>query len=159
VDNIKEVYIKKLEKYCSYQDRCHFDVRMKLLSLKVYGDDLEEIMAHLVTENYLNEERYARSYARGKFRMKRWGKNKIKQNLQMKQISAYCIAKAMEEIVDEEYYKSLKEIMLKSIQKNHHLNELIKKDKAIKYAASRGYEAQLIFEVIKEFETNSDILS
>ncbi len=155
----QELAFQKLKKYCAYQDRCHQEVRTKLISLKVYGDDLEEIIAALIQENYLDEERFARSYARGKFRFKRWGRNKIKQNLQLRRISSYCIKKGMEEIEEEEYMDTLRLILEKQIVKYSELPELIRKDKAIKYANKRGFEADLIFKVIKDLELNSDILS
>lgn len=154
-----EIAYEKLKRYCAYQDRCHQEVRTKLLSLKIYGDELEEIMAELISDNFLNEERYSKSFARGKFRIKRWGRNKIKQRLQLKRISSYCIKKGLEEIDEEEYKTTLRGILETQIIKYADSPEIIKKDKAIKYAAGRGYEAQLIFEVIRDFEINSDILS
>lgn len=155
----QELAFQKLKKYCAYQDRCHQEVRTKLISLKIYGDDLEEIIAALIQENYLDEERFTRSYARGKFRFKRWGRNKIKQNLQLRRISSYCIKKGMEEIEEEEYMDTLRLILEKQIIKYSEEAEIIRKDKAIKYANKRGFEADLIFKVIKDLELNSDILS
>ena len=90
--------LKKLQKYCAYQDRCHQEVRSKLLDLGIYGDDLENVMVELIEENFLNEERFARSYARGKFRIKKWGKVRILRELKQRQISAYCIRKGMEKL-------------------------------------------------------------
>lgn len=150
----QEVVFEKLKRYCAYQDRCHQEVRKKILSLKVYGDDLEEIMTSLISEDYLNEERYARSYARGKFRIKRWGRNKIKQNLMARHISAYCIKKGMTEIDEDEYLTALRELIRKQLAKNEELGEVLSKDKSIKYAYNRGYESQLIFRVIKEIEND-----
>jgi len=95
----------KLQHYCAYQDRCHQEVRSKLLSIKVYGDQLEQVMASLIADNYLNEERFARSFARGKYRIKKWGHNRIRQELKMKNISDYCIRKAMKEVVEEGGYE------------------------------------------------------
>ena len=109
----QEDALAKLQRYCAYQDRCHQEVRTKLLNLGIYGDDLEEIMADLISENFLNEERYARSFARGKFRMKKWGRNRIRQELKMRNISAYCLRKAMTEIEEEDYLKTLKEVISK----------------------------------------------
>lgn len=159
MSEINPLVFEKLKRYCAYQDRCHQEVRYKLLSLKIYGDELEELIADLIAENYLNEERYAQSFSRGKFRIKKWGRNKIKQHLQMKKVSSYCIKKGMEEIDEEEYMISLRQIIELNLVKNSELPVLIKKDKAIKYAAGRGYEAVLIFEIIKDLEINSDILS
>jgi len=148
----QEIVLEKLKKYCAYQDRCHQEVRYKILSYKVYGDDLEEIISELIQENFLNEERFAKSYARGKFKIKKWGKNKIKQELLKRRISAYCIKKAMLEIDDELYIQTLKTIIQKKIDSQSNYSILIRRDKAIKYAYSRGYETNLIYKIIKEIE-------
>lgn len=148
----QEIAFEKLKRYCAYQDRCHQEVRTKLIALKIYGDDLEEIIMALIKDDYLNEERFAQSFARGKFRLKKWGKNKIKQHLYAKHISAYCIKKGMEEIDDEDYLETLRALMHKKIEQRPELEKLIRKDKAIKYAVSRGFESGLIFKVVKELE-------
>jgi len=154
LDNMmNEIALEKLRKYCAYQDRCHQEVRTKLISLKVYGDDLEEIITELIKDNFLNEERFAKSYARGKFRMKKWGRVKITQQLKLRKISAYCIKKAMEEIEEDVYRSTLFEILEKQIEKNSKHKLFIARDKAIKYAFSRGYETSLIYSIIKEIET------
>jgi len=150
----KQAILKKLQRYCAYQDRCHQEVRTKLIALKVYGDDLEDIVVELINENFLNEERYARSYTRGKFRLKKWGRNKIKRNLAQRRVSSYCVKKGMEEIDEEDYLSTLKDILTNKMQRHDDLSELLAKDKAIKYASSRGYEADLIFKLIKEIEND-----
>lgn len=148
----QEIAFQKLQKYCAYQDRCHQEVRTKLISLKIYGSDLEEVISELISDDFLNEERYARSYARGKFRMKKWGRNKIKQQLQARHISAYCIKKGMEEIDEEDYRSTLDEVITKAAEKHADLKPIIRKDKVIKYAYNRGYESSLIFELIRDKE-------
>ena len=148
---------EKLKRYCSYQDRCHQEVRTKLISLKIYGDDLEEVITELINEDFLNEERYARSYARGKFRIKKWGRNKIKQNLQQRRISAYCIKKGMEEIDEETYLQTLEELIMTQLVKHSELSTLLRKDKVIKYVSGRGYEAGLIFPIIRALELDKRI--
>lgn len=142
-----EVTLNKLQQYCAYQDRSHAEVRTKLLSLKVYGDDLEEIMSLLIQDKYLDELRYACSYARGKFRMKRWGKVKIKINLRKNQVSDYCIRKAMQEIDEEEYLEVLDNLYSKKFTSCTDTNPLVCKQKAIKYCQSRGFEMDLILAV------------
>ena len=113
----EEEALSKLMKYCAYQDRCHQEVRTKLIQLEVYGDKLEQVMSRLIEEDFLNEERFARSFARGKFRIKKWGKNKITQALKRKNISPYCIRKAMTEIGDQEYEKTLNDLLVKYFDK------------------------------------------
>lgn len=145
----KEEALDKLQRYCAYQDRCHLEVRTKLLDLGIYGDDLEEVIVELIRENFLNEERFARSYARGKFRMKRWGRNRIKRELKFRQISAYCLRKAMEEIDEDEYQEVLTTILTKKIASTKAANDFLRKSKAGAYAISRGYEPGLVWEIIK----------
>lgn len=147
-----DIALQKLRKYCAYQERCHQEVRSKLISLKVYGDDLEEIIAELISENFLNEERFARTFARGKFRMKMWGRNKIKQHLKIKRVSAYCLKKAMEEIEEEEYIETLQSILRKKIDRHDNLKPIIARDKAIQYAISRGFETSIVYDQIRLIE-------
>ncbi len=140
----------KLQRYCAYQDRCHKEVRSKLLDLGIYGDDLEEVMVDLIQENFLNEERYARSFARGKFRMKRWGRIRIQRELKMRDISDYCLRKAMTEIEEGEYQKVLSEILKKKEKQLKEKNEFARKNKLAQYAIGRGFESNLVWEAINE---------
>lgn len=142
----KEIALNKLKHYCAYQDRSHKEVRTKLLSLKIYGDDLEEIMNELIEEKYLDELRFACSFARGKFRMKQWGRNKIKQQLSQHFISDYCVRKAMKEIDEDEYLETLKKLINKKKQDYADTNEFKQNQKVIKYLMSRGFEINLIME-------------
>lgn len=142
-----EIALNKLQQYCVYQDRCHSEVRKKLISLKVYGDELEEVMSLLIQDKYLDELRYACSYARGKFRIKRWGWNKIKMNLKQKQVSDYCIRKSYNEIDLDEYYEVLTAIFQKKLESCKDENAYICKQKAIKYCLGRGYEMEKVLEV------------
>ena len=144
-DSRKKI-VDRLERYCAYQERCHQEVRSKLLSLKVYGNDLEEVILHLMEEGFLNEERYAKSYARGKFRINKWGKIKIEQYLKRKNISRYCIKKALQEIDEEEYADALAEIVDKEVKK---LSPPINKIKLTKRIMAKGFEYPLILESLK----------
>ncbi len=140
----------KLQRYCAYQERCHREVRSKLLELGIYGDDLEDIIASLINENFLNEERYARSFARGKFRMKQWGRSRIRSELKMREISDYCIRKALEEIEESEYLDTLRSILKKRAGQINATEGFSQKHKLAQYALSRGFEAELVWEVLKE---------
>jgi len=135
-----------LKKYCAYQDRCHSEVRSKLLSIRIYGDDLEEIISELIEEKYLDEERYARSFVRGKFRIKKWGRNKIVQMLKRKQVSAYCIKKGLEEIDHSEYIQSLKNWIEKKERDYKSDQNAHRKTKVIKFLISKGYEYDFIID-------------
>src|SRR3954468_25072028 len=99
--------LNKIRKYCAYQERSQQEVRDKLYALGLHRREVEQIISQLVTENYLNEERFAIAYAGGKFRMKQWGRNKIKAALQQKKVSDYCIRKALNEINEKDYRKAL----------------------------------------------------
>ena len=140
--------IVKLQRYCAYQDRCHQEVRSKLIELGIYGQDLEDIIASLIEENFLNEERFARSFARGKFRMKQWGRNRIRQELKMRNISDYCLRKAMEEISEADYLKTLGEVLERRALQIGESNDFEQKGKLAQYAMSRGFEAELVWQVL-----------
>lgn len=146
---INQIALEKLKHYCAYQERCHQEVRSKLLKLKVYGDELEEVISALISENYLNEERYARSFVSGKFRIKKWGRYKITQELNKRKISAYCIKKGMEEIDEEEYINTLESLLTNYLEKNAHYPHPQLNKKVIAYMQSKGYEISLILEHLK----------
>lgn len=150
----KKYYSKKdaktlLEGYCAYQDRCHQEVREKLIETGIYGDDIDDIMCDLIADNFLNEERFARSYARGKFRIKHWGKIKIQLELKQKKISAYCLKKAMEEIEDEEYMETLEKLLVKKARTTKFKNQYDKKGKLAQYAMQKGFESFIVWELLK----------
>ena len=136
--------LQKLKKYCAYQERSHSEVRTKLISLEVYGDTLEEVILELVQEDYLNEERFARAYARGKHRIKKWGRGKIKQGLKLKRVSDYCIKKAMTEIDSDQYVLNLQEILTKyyTLRKDKY-DSYTMQIKLVNHAVSKGYEYHL----------------
>lgn len=140
----------KLQRYCAYQDRCHQEVRSKLLDLGIYGDDLEEIITELIAENFLNEERFARSFVRGKFRMKKWGRIRIRQELKRRQISAYCIKKGFTEISEEDYETTLEEVIRKKAAEMKEPNTFKRNAKIAQYAMQRGFESQLVWDVVKQ---------
>lgn len=147
----KDIALQKMMDYCAYQERCHKEVRSKLLDLKIYGEDLENIIVELISENFLNEERFARSYARGKFRIKKWGKIKIRQELKKRYVSDYCIKKAMEELDEEGYIEGLYELIEKKIPTEKETNEFKLKGRLAKYAISKGFESPLVWQALKDF--------
>lgn len=148
---IAEDILNTMMRYCDYQDRCHQEVRHKLLQLKVYGQDLEEVMAELIERDYLNEERYARSFARGRFRIKAWGRIKIRQALQAKNVSPYCINKGLSEIEDEHYINTLREILQKYVTINaKKYSPSILRQKAYEHGMRRGFEASLVHQEIQQ---------
>lgn len=137
--------IEKIKHFCAYQERSQWEVRGKLIEMHIYGDDLEEMIAELIEENYINEERFARQLARGKFVMKHWGKNKIKQALQQHQLSAYCIKAGLSEIDNTDYentFHKLAEQKWESLNKEK--NRFVKMTKSRNYLLQKGYESDLI---------------
>jgi regulatory protein len=141
--------LQKIKQYCAYQERCHKEVREKLHSFGLNKTEVDEIISTLINENYLNEERFAIHYAGGKFRMKQWGKNKIKQALKMKQVSDYCIKKALKEIDEISYEKAflkLSEQKLKALKSEK--NIFVKKRKLQDFLLQRGFESDLVREAV-----------
>lgn len=141
---------RALESYCAYQERCHKEVEQKLFDLKMIPAAKELIILHLIEHNFLNEERYAKSYARGKFSIKKWGRIKIINNLKFKNISAYNIKTALKEINDEVYYTTLQSIAEKKEALLKESNPFKKRNKLSSFLISKGYESTLVFEVVKE---------
>ena len=142
--------LAKARSYCKYQERCHSEVMNKLYEWGLYKKDVDQIMAQLVTENFINEERFAIIYAGGKFRIKKWGKEKIKQALKHKQVSDYCINKALKEIGGKDYRKAILEIINK---KKMEIKEPVawkKKYKIGQYLYSRGFEREMVSEMLDE---------
>lgn len=144
-----EQSIPKIKQYCGYQERCHAEVKDKLYSFGLHRKDVDEIIAGLIGENYLNEERFAIQYAGGKFRIKHWGKNKIKQALKVKQVSEYCIKKALKEIDYSDYLKTfvkLAEQKMNTLKSEK--NIFVKKRKLQDHLLQKGFESELIYKEV-----------
>jgi regulatory protein len=146
-DYLKDA-LRKAAMFCAYQERTQQEVRDRLKEWGVLGDDAEEVIAELIQQNYLNEERFAKSFAGGKFRIKGWGKRKIKQHLQQRGISGYNLEEAMKEIAPNDYRTALAELLDKKRRSIRDDNPLIVKQKLVRYALSKGYESDLIWQVL-----------
>ena len=147
----KEQAYQKLKHYCAYQDRCHSEVKSKAYLLGMKKMDVEELTSRLIEEGCLHEERFARSFAGGKFRMKQWGRIKIRSELKKKQISSYCIAAALEEIDDQKYNETLHKLAIKrwNSVKGPGTNLFVKMTKTRDFLTSKGYEPLLVANEIK----------
>lgn len=145
----KEQALQKLKHFCGYQERCHNDVRERLFQLGVRRSDQDEIMATLIEENYLNEERFAIAFARGKFRMNEWGRIKIKAALKQKKISDYCINKALKQIEEKEYLQLLKKLSEKRYAFLKREQYLVRKKKTMDYLLQKGFERELVKEAVE----------
>lgn len=138
-------------RYCNYQERCHQEVRNKLYELGAKTPEVEELLAELIEKDLLNEERFARSFARGRFRIKHWGKNKIIAELRQRRISDYCIRKALTEIDPEEYWEVLGRLVRKKWEEySAQKPEWTRRIKVQRYLLQRGFEASLIDDAVKE---------
>jgi regulatory protein len=146
----------KIAKYCAYQERCHQEVRDKLYHYGLKKDDVELMIYDLIQQDFINEERFAIAYARGKFQYKKWGRNKIVRELKRRKISDYCIKKGLAEIKEEVYESTLLDLITKKINSIKNIKSYQKNYKAAQFAIAKGYESELVWEVIKINFTSND---
>jgi len=140
-----------IKHYCNYQDRSHKEVRNKLYELGCRTAEVEELIAELIQTGLLSEERYARSIARGKFRLKHWGRKKIVRQLQFQQVSSYCISKALSEIDPQEYRDTLKKLAQKKWEElKMEKDPFSRKMRVLRYLHQKGYESDLSKDVLQE---------
>jgi regulatory protein len=142
--------LQKAKHYCAYQERCHSEVRDKLYTFGLHRSQVEQLLTQLIEEDYLNEERFAIAYAGGKFRIKNWGKEKIKYALKQKQVSEYCIKKALTSIPASDYNKTFASVANKKIATlKSEKNIFIKKKKLKDYLQQKGFEITVISDYLK----------
>ena len=146
----------KMETFCSYQERCPWELRRKLFEKGIQGEAIETILGELAASGFVDEERFARSYARGKFRIKRWGRNRIRQELKLRDISASIIQKGLSEIDGEEYFALLEREAEKKWEKTKEADAYKKRYLVTKYLLSKGFESDLIQEAMASLTTKSD---
>ena len=144
----KDEALLLMQKFCAIQDRCQSEIRTRLIEHQVYGDDLEEVIADLISDDFINEERFAKAYVRGKFRIKKWGKIKITQELKFRRISDYSIRKGMQEIEYDDYLETLKSLLEKKQSTLRVSNQWDKLKKLTAFATQKGYEYEVIKEVL-----------
>ena len=140
----------KMEHYCVYQDRCHFDVEKKLRDFFLIPEARDEILLWLLSEKFLDEERFAKSFARGRFKIKNWGRKKISVELKRRNISDYLINVGLKEIEEEAYYSTAERLIEKKKENITAKNIYELKKKIISYMLNKGYEYDLIKEIISE---------
>lgn len=141
---------QKIAQYCVYQDRCHKEVEEKIKSYDLIPEAREMILMNLMKDNFLNEERFAKSFARGKFRIKHWGKNRIVNELKMRDISSYNIKTALKEIDDKEYLKTIYTITENRNNVISETNPYKRKKKLIDFLLRKGFETELIFKTVED---------
>jgi regulatory protein len=145
---------KRLERYCSYQDRCHKEVEQKLYEMRMIPEACELILLHLMDKDFLNEERYAKSFARGKFKIKSWGKKRIILELKQRKISKYNIDTALKEIDEDEYHNKIKFLAVKKYELLSEPNAFKKRQKLIDFLLRKGFENYLVYDVVREITQN-----
>lgn len=141
-----------MQKYCASQDRCQSEVRQKLISGEIYGEEMEQIIAELISEGFIDESRYAEAYARGKCKINLWGRRKIEQGLRQKDISTYCIDRALKKIDATIYYNNAQKLIEKKFNSLHVKKmDWTSRQKTYKYMADKGYESELILSILQDY--------
>jgi regulatory protein len=141
----------KIYHYCVYQERCHQEVKNKLYDLGLATSDVEEMISHLITEGYLNEERFAKAFAGGKFRLKNWGKIKIVQALESKGLTKNCIKAGLSEIDDRDYLNTIEALLNKKLDTLHEPNAFVRREKVSNYLIQKGFEPDVVWTKVKEW--------
>jgi regulatory protein len=141
--------LDKIKRWCAYQERSHFETRGKLYDYGLSSSDIDEALAVLVSENFLNEERFAETFARGKFRIKHWGKNKIRAELKFKKVSDYSINKALKQIDGDEYRKTVEKLVSRKLRETKEKVPYRKNYKVLQYVISRGFEQDIVSDILK----------
>jgi regulatory protein len=139
----------RAQKHCAYQERSQQEIRNKLYEWGLHTAEVEEAIAELIGANFINEERFAIQLAQGKFRIKQWGKVKITQALKLHKISSYCIKKALQQIPDDDYEKSLMKVLDKKRASIPGKLTPLKARKLAHFVQSKGYESNLVWKVLK----------
>lgn len=138
-----------IQKYCAYQERCHQEVKRKLYEYGLKTSEIDELIVDLIQSNYLNEERFARTFARGKFKVKKWGRHKILSELKLRKISDYCIRKALTEIDDVVYTETLHGLIEKKNREYKSKNTYEQRAKIARFLMTKGYESELVWDAVK----------
>ena len=147
-----KIAIERLKNYCALQDKCQWDVRQKMKEWGLLAISQNHILELLIQEKYVDDERYSRSFCRGKFKIKKWGKIKISNELKKKYISEVRIAKGLKEINDFEYQEELDNQYHKKKDTIKEKNHFIKKKKIATYLINRGYESNLVWDKLRELK-------
>lgn len=143
-------------RYCKYQERCHSEVKNKLYELGCSSAEVDELLTEMIEIGLLNEERFARAFARGRFRLKQWGRDKIKYELRIKKVSDYCIKKALTEIDPEEYDNTINKLMDKKMKElKGERSKATFKAKVSRYLLQKGYERDIVFDLL-HYKLNSN---
>jgi len=141
---------QKALRYCAYQERSHQEVKNKLYELGIESTTVDELLAYLITEGFLNEERFAKVFAGGKFRIKKWGRIKITKTLESKGLTKNCIRIGLKEIDEADYHQALENLLKSKISNLREANVFVARDKTSKYAIQHGYEPELVWDQLRK---------
>lgn len=140
-----------MERYCAYQERCHKEVETKLKQMRMIPEARDQIIYHLLQHNFLNETRFSQAFARGKFRTKKWGKNRIVNELKLRNISTYNIKLALKEILEAEYLETFDKLSEKRLSQLVSEENIQKKRKKLAdYLLYRGWESHLVYDKVNQ---------
>ncbi len=147
--SIKEA-TQKLMRFCTYRERCHKEVKSKLFDLNIHPNDQEEIIVKLIQHGFLNEERFAKTFAYDKFHLQKWGKYRIERELKFREVSDYLIKKGLQEIDEEDYLNTFHQLLEKRIALVKEKNPLKKKKKIADYLLRKGFESTLVYKHLQK---------
>lgn len=145
----EEAYLR-ISRYCAYQERSHKEVRNKLFSYGLFPSQVEELITRLITDGFLNEERFAKAFSGGKFRMQKWGRIKISRALEAHGVSSRCIQRGLKELEGPAYTKTLRSLLSKKLSAQKEPNVFKARQKAATYAIGKGYEPELVWELLRD---------
>ncbi len=145
-------FLQKAAGFCAYQERTQKEVRERLAEWGIWGDEAEEMIVWLIENNYLNEERFAKAFAGGKFRMNNWGKIRIKQEMKFKGLTDNCIKIGLNEISNDDYLASIRNIIQKKGDKSDIENPFLRKHKLARYIIGKGFEQDLVWQLLEEMD-------
>jgi len=152
ITNLRQQAKAKAAKYCAYQERTQQQVRDKLYQYGLSGDTVEEVLTELIADDFINEERYAQAFCRGKFSQNKWGRIKIELGLKQKGLSPYCIRKGLKEIKEEDYLQQLHDLCERKWQSLEKEDTYQRKNKTARYLMGKGYETELVWRTIEDME-------
>ena len=141
---------EKIFRYCAYQERAHQEVKNKLYEYGLHSSQVDEMIVELISQGFLNEERFAKAFAGGKFRLKSWGRMKIIHALEGKGVTPNCIKSGLKEIDDDSYVRTLQDLISKKWQLIDSEDIFVKRDKVATYVIQKGYEPEMVWKMLKE---------
>lgn len=145
---------EKISSYCAYQERSHKEVRNKLYEYGLHRGEVDELLSRLITDGFLNEQRFAKAFAGGKFRIKKWGRNKIVHELEAHGVAPKCIRLGLNEINATDYKKTLLQLVSKKLAETKEENPFKRRNLVARFVIGKGYEPELVWDLLKELPSD-----